>query len=220
MSRFIAPKDSLRWLCKDYLKRALIQLSEKKIPYFVIHVGATKDLEIKEVQQQLDKMMTYSRLGESSLSEFLEDPKITTKILVENVACVAPFNSTLKPLMESLSKYPKLGWVLDTHHAYAAGIPEEEISQAVANNQPDVIHLNFYNAPKGSGKDRHGWRSGQNGLKLSEKKHNITDSDIDFWDNFAKEQFIKGTPLILEGSKEKDSSMELEIEFLKTKILS
>lgn len=200
------PRDSrVGHLTAKYLKNLLLQAQKLGASYVVVHTGGTKDKAPELVGSQIRQfLISY---GVVDYLEGLSKTGHQVCLAVENVAAAYPFNAALFHLMESVKGLSNVGWTLDLAHAWAAGIPFQEIKLLVEGqvNLPLVCHANFPGSKFSSGKDRHGWRykgyQGQEGSDLDE-------TDIALWDVVIGCLYKNRVPLILEGSRQEGTKEE------------
>lgn len=132
-------------ICHDYLRVLLRQAAVLKVYAVVVHLGTTKKLDADEVIYRLKSILNNFK--------FIDEGVI---LAIENPANSCPFNWTSANLARTVEPYEGIGWCLDTHHAFAAGIPFEELHETIQQYPPSVVHANFPGSPFGSGIDKHG----------------------------------------------------------------
>lgn len=139
-------------------------------------------------------------------------------LLIENNAGTkGALGTTLEELVQirNLCEYSeKIGFCLDTCHAFASGLWAGENTEPFFEKGQElgyfkhlkVIHLNNSKYPAGSRKDRHANIFGQNGLISQTELKDLVTSPI-----------LKEIPLILETPDDEGVSHQEEIEMIKKK---
>jgi deoxyribonuclease IV len=139
-------------------------------------------------------------------------------LLENNAGTKGALGTTLEELVQirNLCDYPeKVGFCLDTCHAFASGLWNGENTEALIEKgkglgyweQLKVIHLNNSKYPTGSKKDRHAnIFNSRNGYIIADQLR-----------EFVKSPILSGIPLILETPDDEGVSHKEEIEMLTQK---
>jgi len=204
----VTPRPEISRPTYNYIVNLTKQAALIGAQYVVIHVGGTKDKEVSQVEFTIRNFLTTYKI-----SEWLDQLPRSVTLLIENVAAAYPFNQSLKPLIGIVKDYDHVGWCLDLHHSWAAGIPYSEIQALAVEDLPDVVHANFPGSEFGSGRDRHGWRS------QWRMKPFTTAEQTSEWDTTLKILNEKEIPLILEGSKYPESNLVEELDYIQNHVL-
>lgn len=174
----------------------------------VVHFGN----QISDV----DPLASYHLMLEM-LNRVLSDWSGSCKILLENNAGTkGGLGTTLEELVQvrNLCDYPeKIGFCLDTCHAFASGLWNGENTEGVLDKGEElgywqdlvVIHLNNSKYPTGSKKDRHA-NIFKNGY-ITEKQFEL----------FVKSSALRNVPFILETPDDEGIAHKDEIQTLMQK---
>jgi len=208
----MTPKPALGTPNTDYLFRMAKQAAIVGASFVVVHVGGTANKPVEIVESQIRTYLTQYKISEG-LEEIAQEQGREVKLLIENVAAFYPFNQSLKPLIGIVKDYDHVGWCLDLHHSWAAGIPYSEVQSLAVEDLPNVVHVNYPGSPFGSGRDQHGWRN-----KWEHQDFTTAEQTIE-WDDTLKFLNDKEIPLILEGSKYPESNTCEELEYIQNHIL-
>ncbi|MEH7076931.1 deoxyribonuclease IV [Neobacillus drentensis] len=138
-------------------------------------------------------------------------------LLENNAGTKGALGTTLEELVQirNLCDYPeKIGFCLDTCHAFASGLWTGENTDELIENgesfgyfeQLKAIHLNNSKYPTGSKKDRHANIFHTNGLIPADQLKNLITSNV-----------FNGIPLVLETPDDEGMTHKQEIEQLKEK---
>ncbi|WP_066321779.1 deoxyribonuclease IV [Bacillus sp. FJAT-29814] len=152
------------------------------------------------------------------LNSILSQWKGGCLLLIENNAGTkGALGTTLEELVQirNLCEYPeKIGFCLDTCHAFASGLWAGETTKPFLKKGQElgyfehlkIVHLNNSKYPAGSKKDRHANIFSNNGLILDKELKRLVTSPI-----------LKEIPLILETPDDERVSHQEEIEMIKKK---
>jgi len=167
---------------------------------------------------KIDPLASY-HLMLDILNSVLSQWNGSSLILIENNAGTkGALGTTIEELVQirNLCEYPeKLGFCLDTCHAYASGLWNGENTEELIEKGEGLgywehlkaIHLNNSKYPKGSKKDRHAnIFNSSNGYINAEQLEQLVKSPV-----------LAGIPLILETPDDEGVSHKEEIKMLKQK---
>ncbi|MED4225773.1 deoxyribonuclease IV [Neobacillus cucumis] len=227
--------------CKDFcLKYQLYSVAHTSYSTSITPSGEKHDLTIASLLNDLEITEACGSIGVvvhfgSQISK--TDPLASYHLMLEILNCVlskwngsslillennagtkGALGTTLEELVQirNLCEYPeKIGFCLDTCHAFASGLWNGENTEELIEKgkslgyceQLKVIHLNNSKYPTGSKKDRHAniFNSSNGYINADQLKH------------LVKSPVLAGIPLILETPDDEGISHRKEIEMLKQK---
>lgn len=165
----------------------------------IFHIGSHTGRGFDTVKDQIVRALNW--ITDST-------PK-GVKIILENSAGQSGTIGSLEEIAELISRVgdkSKIGVCLDTQHAFAAGIPLENLltkfDQTIGLKFLTVIHCNDSKSPFNSHLDRH---------------ENLGEGEIDsaIFKKFLKDPRLKDIPLILEVPGKGDGPTKKDIDTLK-----
>lgn len=185
------PSESSRDGCFYYLKKMIQAAKWWNVKGIVIHTGATVGKSGFEVR---DSMLAFLKPFQDS----------GVQILVELGASISQFNSCPQLLARAIQMNPHVGWCLDLHHSYAAGVSYSDLRDIIRETPPTLCHCNFPGTVFCSSKDVHGWRMTPEVFKEGKtiKRRGELETKIlcDDWDETIRLLKSLNVPLIIEGS--------------------
>jgi len=207
-----SPNDKIYYGSINTLREELNTANLIKCPYVITHIGSSKNLKEKNRQEQVNKKVT------KAIKKIHENYQGNSVLILEIAAGSGniigdTFEEIGYFIKQAKKEKIKLGFCLDTCHAFAAGYDLrttkkvkkmfEEINKKIGLNYLKCIHFNDSQVDLGSHVDRHEHigkgRIGIKGLKevariaknlnlnlYLETKHNKINEDLELTRSFMK----------------------------------